>query len=180
MTKIIFLDIDGVLNSIDLSLYKRSSEVEPTRLLNNVDPIRVGILKWIVDMTDAKIVISSSWRHGKTPDWFIGFFEGFNWCFPPVIGCTPDLDGIRGEEVKTYLDANYNEPPPHVIFDDDSDFYEDQPFIHVSRITGLSLKHAIKAIDYLGLKNKKDETLIEDLRRHATFKRKTTLGEVDL
>ena len=49
--KVIFLDIDGVLNS-DASLMV-DDRVEGDLILN---------LKYIVDKTDAKIILSSSWR----------------------------------------------------------------------------------------------------------------------
>lgn len=48
--KIIFLDVDGVLNDNDYSKTK-------------VDETKVRLLKEIVDKTGAKIVLSSDWRY---------------------------------------------------------------------------------------------------------------------
>jgi hypothetical protein len=68
--KIIFLDIDGVLNhqkwyefrhkNVDIKLV--ASEYPKYEF----DPNSVECLNWITDATGAKIVVSSTWRHGKT------------------------------------------------------------------------------------------------------------------
>lgn len=49
---VLFLDVDGVLNSHD----------DPEDF---VDAQKIILLKKIVDATDAKIVLSSTWRHSK-------------------------------------------------------------------------------------------------------------------
>lgn len=180
MKKFIFLDIDGVLNSIDLSVAQQATERAPKSRLHDIDPVRVGLLKWVVDMTNANIVISSTWRTGRTAEWFVGFFEALNWCNPPIVGVTPISNGIRGDEINEYLTLNGQEECKYVILDDDSDFHENQPFIHVDRIAGLSLKHTIACIDILGLDNEYDRDVLESLREHATFERTTTFGNVDL
>lgn len=53
--KILFLDIDGVLNSAKYD--KSRSEND-----GNIDPTRLPILKRLVDATDAKVVLTSTWR----------------------------------------------------------------------------------------------------------------------
>jgi hypothetical protein len=52
-TKIIFLDIDGVLNN---SKWLKENKNNP------IDPAAVNRINVIMQKTDAKIVISSSWR----------------------------------------------------------------------------------------------------------------------
>ena len=47
--KVIFLDVDGVLNHCD---YK----------IDIIDPNKILLLKKLIDLTDAKIVLSSTWR----------------------------------------------------------------------------------------------------------------------
>lgn len=54
--KVIFLDIDGVLNSVR---YDRERTPEND---NNIDETRLPLLKQVVDQTGARIVLSSSWR----------------------------------------------------------------------------------------------------------------------
>lgn len=55
--KLIFLDIDGVLNYEGYERLTRSG----TRF---VDPILIKRLKKIIDCTGAKVVLSSTWRRG--------------------------------------------------------------------------------------------------------------------
>ena len=54
--KIIFLDVDGVLNC-------KSSKSRCGGFLG-IDDSKVKLLKEIIDITGAKIVLSSSWRYG--------------------------------------------------------------------------------------------------------------------
>ncbi|MBS7006970.1 HAD domain-containing protein [Anaerostipes sp.] len=60
--KIIFLDIDGVLNSMDLFDKMEERKTEPFMGIA-VDEENLEQLKYIVEQTGAKIVLSSSWRH---------------------------------------------------------------------------------------------------------------------
>lgn len=82
--KVIFLDVDGELT---YSNYKNKETA-------NIDIEKVKMLKEICDITDAKVVISSSWREAKnhTPDIYgllINILKnnGIN-----VIGDTPAIE----------------------------------------------------------------------------------------
>ena len=57
MSKYIFLDIDGVLNSMDWF-----EQNKYTKGYTEINPGKVKLLKEIVDRTDAKIILSSTWR----------------------------------------------------------------------------------------------------------------------
>ena len=54
--KVIFLDIDGVLNS---RAYDRKRNWDE---LTNIDESRLPLVKNIVDETGARIVLSSTWK----------------------------------------------------------------------------------------------------------------------
>ncbi len=58
--KILFLDIDGVLNG---QAYVRNCG----HFGLIIDPRRMALLKEIIDATDAKIVLSTSWREHWSP-----------------------------------------------------------------------------------------------------------------
>lgn len=59
---IIFLDIDGVLNTSE-TFKRRKEEFDKTGILGHrIDEYRVEYLKEIVDSTNAKIVLISVWR----------------------------------------------------------------------------------------------------------------------
>lgn len=130
--KFIFLDLDGVLNS---NLYycekhhdKRYAEAMaqyPAELalgVSMIDPVAVDNLNKILEATDAKIVVSSSWRHDSyLPDIFkaVGIKA-------PIFSITPFSESrIRGEEIQAWLDKQ-TEPYTYVILDDDSDMLESQ------------------------------------------------------
>lgn len=60
--KVIFLDIDGVLNTSE-TFKRRRKEYEKTKVWNiEIDLDRIARLKYIINMTGAKIVLSSAWR----------------------------------------------------------------------------------------------------------------------
>ena len=54
--KVIFLDIDGVLNSRAYDRKRNWNEQ------SDIDETRLTLVKEIVDATEAKIVLSSTWR----------------------------------------------------------------------------------------------------------------------
>lgn len=123
--KYLFLDIDGVLNSTRSAcgLGKIPHDAEP-KDLPFFDLIALGLIRRLCEETGAKIVLSSTWRMGRDP------VELGNQLDLPIISKTLVLDGFRGDEIKQWLDENYN---PHVdkyaIVDDDSDMRPEQrPF----------------------------------------------------
>lgn len=112
---VIFLDIDGVLNS---AAYDR----ERTDRDGNIDVSRFALLKRIVDAADAQIVLSSSWREYWEPEDEkcdqIG--KDLNCVFREAGLCIGDktpVTGSRQEEISAWLNAH-----PHtenyVILDD--------------------------------------------------------------
>lgn len=133
--KVLFLDIDGVLNS-------RSS----TNFKNNLWPIdyymafMVGKIK--LD-TGCEVVLSSSWR--LHPDGF----RIVNDTIVELFDKTPSaLGGFRGEEIKSWL-SDHPEVTKYAILDDDSDFYPDQPLFKTSFESGLTEDIAKSVTDYL-------------------------------
>ena len=61
--KVIFLDVDGVLNSKDdLLIYRAKNNITGCILYAEVEDRPLKLLKEIIDKTNAKIVVSSSWR----------------------------------------------------------------------------------------------------------------------
>lgn len=174
MSKIIFLDIDGVLNSVEYSVGMNT--LSHTVRIGEADPVKVGLLKFVCDQTDAQIVISSTWRIGWEPAWFDGFFSSFGWLQPPIASRTPRNAKTksvgRGDEVKEWLDTfgETLQVDKYVIIDDGSDFYENQPLVQTNGVYGLTLREALAMIDILGLGENGDAACVESLRRHVDFK----------
>lgn len=135
--KLIFLDIDGVIN-----------------VLGHVQQRAIKELNRIVMETGAFIVVSSTWRHdsevfGTLRSWgVIGTF----------LGKTPDLSrqnsrvivGVeRWQEIEEYLDF-LQEQPRMVILDDDRDMGKYMGvLVQTDNRVGLTRKDADRAIRLL-------------------------------
>ena len=150
--KILFLDIDGVLNSVNFTI-----RLESPWNRRDMDPETVKHLQRIVDETGCGIVISSTWRMlydlGELKNMLIA--AGMISC--PVFDVTPRLGHsgrIRGEEIEKWFhqndflgfDANVTK---YVCLDDDSDFIGYQPLVMVDNLIGLTSNHADKCIEIL-------------------------------
>lgn len=155
-TKIVFLDFDGVVTTVKSHWH--------------FDPEKMALLGDILDATDAKIVITSSWRRytlDDTIDFITKIEEEMGhvpFAFPDkVIGvtrrmyafCYPNVDKhysvVRGEEIRRWQEENDAEDCPYVILDDDSDMllWQKDNFIQTDSELGLSEDDCKKAIAIL-------------------------------
>jgi hypothetical protein len=127
---ILFLDIDGVLNSSDWFRGRKQRllcDPMPDYDLHQIDGDAVLLLNEILTKTGCKVVISSTWRKYSTMEYIIellvkkGLFSKLKDRF---IGMTP-VHRIerpqRGNEIQDYLDCNWPRDTKIVIVDDDSD-----------------------------------------------------------
>lgn len=151
--KALFLDIDGVLNH--QVFYMRRDEEEHLKSLPyplcEFDPISVGCLNRILDVTGAKLVLSSSWR----------FDEGLENIFREagithgIYDVTPAVPNAhKGTEIQQFLDR-HPEITSYAILDDDSNMLPSQMenFVHTSWYDGLTEELACKAIRILNKEN---------------------------
>ena len=109
--KVIFLDVDGVLN------YKNSK--------SKVEDKKVKLLKHIVDETSAKIVLSSDWRYWLNTDdkdvtFLIRTLAKYDM---EIMSSTPiTKHGYRGAEIYQWINEWQGETiEKFVIFDDRND-----------------------------------------------------------
>jgi len=155
--KVIFLDVDGVLNSTDYHMY--SVKALKTKGYTNFDPRCLHYLKVLVEITKCKMALSSSWRksdrHRDMLQEELAKLE-IDYYF---IGCTPgSADGKRGGEIKEFL-ARYPQIKECVIIDDEiSDMGEMLPrVLKTDRKVGLTKENVLSAIKLL-----KQEDIAED------------------
>ena len=164
MKRIIFLDIDGVLNT--KWWYTQMNRNTPKDKYGYAfDPKAVANLKRIVEETGADIVISSSWKSFGFSEleemWTDRGLPG------KLIGITPnsvsdellleaDIDSIelfhiRGEEIKEWLTKHGKQVSHYAIIDDmDNMLPEQQPhFVHTNPEVGITKEDAEKAIEIL-------------------------------
>lgn len=126
MNKIIFLDIDGVLNSNKtfaenhkwnklFNKIKTNTIEDETRYgMEDIDIEKVFILKDICTLTGAKIVVSSSLRRLS---YYLLVEDKLVSLGLSIVGVTPYIEGNRGEEIRRYLVEN--KVDDFVILDDE-------------------------------------------------------------
>ena len=153
--KVIFLDVDGVLNSghlADTIGWGGHFDESEKATHENVKwgQQMVDNLRKIVETTGSQIVISSTWRlHFSIPK-FKEMFSIYGWSDAPIIDKTPVMISKRGFEINKWL-VNHPEVNKYVILDDSTDFLPDQipVFINTDLEVGLSKEDAEKAIKIL-------------------------------
>lgn len=186
MRKIIFLDIDGVLNSTTGHIARDYIQSLPKFIwdevqklpqeerffkldVSQIDPWSLGVLRKLVELTEAELVISSVWRgHAKDTTYFKKLFAEYGWSNPPVIGATPRSDhSVRGIEIDQWLQKNNFDPTIdcYVIIDDDGDMLPDQlkyNFVQCDGHVGLTYEHFKQAKEILSTQNPHQFSLFEN------------------
>lgn len=110
---ILFLDTDGVLNSMDScrAFEGYGSPRSPWRL----DPVRVQLVRTIVERKGFHIVWSSSWRQGYGPEKLASIMALYGWYNCPVFDVTgqkqisgwgSESDDSRGAVISRWLHEN--------------------------------------------------------------------------
>lgn len=141
MPKVIFLDIDGVLNNWDT--------VERHGGYIGIDPVKVAMLHKIIDETDCVLVLSSTWRLTDSMRQHVYDTIGAE----HFVGVTADHGrgyNNRPFEVEEWIDRNVivNDNFHYAILDDDFEWFEDQNIFHTNMYVGLTDEIAQKVIDH--------------------------------
>lgn len=122
--KVIFLDIDGVLNCAETP--------NPRRFPYIVDSKLLARLNELVNWTGAKVVLSSTWRCDP-----IGLFAAKHWGIPFLDVCPDMPQSPRREEISFWL-ADHPDVTRFVVIDDEDDELDDLPLFQPSSKTGLT------------------------------------------
>jgi len=147
---ILFLDFDGVLNCQGGSSHQGGRE--------EFTPAAVLALRSILDKSECKIVISSSWREdlmARIPAVFTK--NGLGDYVPRIIGRTPQIPDApqhtrRGDEIGKWLDDHPQFRERFVIVDDDWIPLELAPFhVRTNLEVGLTRANAQKALMILAV-----------------------------
>ena len=141
-SKVIFLDIDGVLNS--------RQTPNPRDLPYIVDKRRIRVFKRLVAHTRAKVILISDWRHDPA-GLFAARFHGIRYQ-----GVVPDRPKKpRGDQIRAWLREN-PQIARYVVIDDDDDELDELPLFQPSTSTGLTARMADAIEKYLAGKSDKD------------------------
>ena len=153
--KILFLDVDGVLNCVRCQIKTPSGyKFVEEQFLNR--------LKRIIVETGAKIVLSSTWRHGfydlkrgdiDTVDAkdYILLVNKLSEFGIEIYSHTPELEEYhRGSEIYAWLTNAEETIESFVILDDDDDIYPmEGKLVRTFLDEGLQDEHVILAIEIL-------------------------------
>lgn len=145
---ILFLDIDGVLNDWERS-WRNIPDYNP-----EIVPRCVQALNKIIRATEAKLVLSSSWR-----GWIVngsmtlGGFEKLlhtHGVRARLIGHTRlNGDEYRWQEIAAWLKENKGKWNRYCILDDDADAFGGRPGVQTAGGAGLTEADADAAIEIL-------------------------------
>src|SRR5437588_4123211 len=127
--KVIFLDIDGVLNCTNTPNSRKFPYI--------VDPKLLKRFKRLLRRTRAKVVLSSTWRYDPA-----GLFSAKHWGIP-FIDVIPDMPSKpRSVEIRAWL-KKHPEVTRFVVIDDEDDELDDLPLFQPSPKTGLT-QHIVR------------------------------------
>lgn len=123
--KVLFMDIDGVLNSDLYLLGLQSDQLRNPE--NHIDPSLVERMNRLLQETGAKVVISSAWREEFHIRVLRSILVGRGFT-GDIVGSTPSRrvvgrpgPGPRGEEIQAWLDENGSSVDSFAIVDDSMD-----------------------------------------------------------
>lgn len=169
--RVLFLDFDGVLNS---SKYMQELSAEGRSWgdkSNQLDRRAVALLNKIIEKSGCKVVISSTWRMGRSLPTLREILEtaGFK---GEVIGKTTEGPGQtasgllttsyhRGFQIQMWLNEAKKlgryDVEEFVILDDDSDMeHLTDRFVKTSFSMGLQEEHVMQALKLLGVENEEE------------------------
>lgn len=154
--KILFLDVDGVLNCAET--FRRAHEAGK-KSIYLLDPTAIKRLQRIVKETQCKVVISSTWRNDAQG------LEALEQAGVEFIDITPMIgsgmtasDCGRGKEVLRWLMDKDWKVTRYAILDDDPDFFKWQPLFQTSFNNGGLLDvHVDAVIKYFNKKPEQEE-----------------------
>jgi hypothetical protein len=130
--KVIFLDIDGVLNS--------DQTRNPRKFPYVVDKKLLALFQKLVDRTGAEVVLSSSWRCDP-----VGVLAAKHWGIPFIDLCSDRPGSSRSSEIRAWL-ADHPDVTRFVVIDDEDDALDDLPLFQPSAKTGITTE-IVKAVE---------------------------------
>lgn len=148
--RIIFLDVDGVLNS---QLFANEMfDEEGVRIFSEdiLDKRAIACLKQIVRKTNAVIVLSSTWRYMRKARAHLASQLAEYGLF--IHSDTPITHKERGDDISAWFNRHNDiSVESYVILDDDSDMKEHLPHLVQTDFydRGLEKKHVPLAVDML-------------------------------
>lgn len=155
--KVIFLDVDGVLNSDEYIKGTIKSNIQGIE--KHVDVEKIKLLRQAIDQTNAKVVLTSSWRLTKMAQELIKLLITYG----IYADSTPYIRNERGLEIKQWLADNQNVEDFVILDDEIFDSYDEglmKKLVKISNGNGHNLGE--------GLLPKDIDEIIKKLGRNKT------------
>lgn len=137
--KLIFLDIDGVLNSDEYASSQfyltethgmSDGEIMLIHRHVHIDPKALLLINDLVDRSGAEVILSSTWRAWYSTEEITEIMQKRGATFK-IVGSTPILHGKvnssripRAHEIQAYLKSLTAQPDAFVILDDVDDMFK--------------------------------------------------------
>jgi HAD domain in Swiss Army Knife RNA repair proteins len=148
MSRILFLDVDGVLNSRRSEIAYTAGVMPSTPGLpphfNDIDWVAVGMILTLCKRLSVEIVVSSSWRETFKHEDLARMFK------LPIIDAIDNEAGTRGDQIQRWLNA-HPEVEQYAIVDDNSGMLASQQdhFVQTDWDEGLTYKECARLRDIL-------------------------------
>ena len=165
MEKHLFLDFDGVLNTGRYAKQIAQEGIDPFDEFGVLfDPEAIANLKHIVELTDCKIILSTTWRNEGIMRmrelWKERNLPGEIYSMTPILLSTSFQDAMTGDmmgfplreakalEINAWLYQNVGRDNRYVILDDEDHFFPQQQehLVLTDENEGLTDQKAQKAI----------------------------------
>lgn len=172
MRPVIFLDFDGVLNSL------RSALAFGGCGRHQFDAVAVDLMARLAGEADAHVVVSSAWRIGATVESLRAILSEYSTTLAGrVIGMTPRGLECRGAEIAQWMAEHPNDHNrSFVIVDDDADMLDGQlpHFVQTRHRDGFGVPEYLRALAIIAPDHKdvvqlawyiKDRPVSSDARR---------------
>lgn len=162
--KVIFLDIDGVLNSDEYFDKIKGKKIEGIE--REIDVNKIKLLKQAVEKTGAKVVLTSSWRYTRNAQ----YLKQLLLTYGISADSTPFLGNKRGNEIKQWLIEHQNIENFVILDDEIFDSYDEKLMKKLIKVSnkqgkgfgeGLQQKDIEQIISRLGQKKVLDENEFE-------------------
>ncbi len=141
---VLFLDIDGVLNSIG------TRPQDPTGLSAWLDPRNVRHLDTILRAANPDVVVTSSWRLSNDIGELTRQLAAAG-CNARIVGATPFLDSYRRAiEIQAWLDDADPKPARFAILEDEQEMeHLEAHLVRTSKVNGLLEEHVERVLALL-------------------------------
>lgn len=118
--KVIFLDVDGVLNSDEY--FDKTKSLNMQGIEEDIDIEKIKLLKKAINETGARVVLSSSWRYTRNGQQLKELLSNYQ----IYVDSTPFIQNKRGLEIKQWLLENQNVEDFVILDDEIFDSYDDE------------------------------------------------------